>query len=241
MKTLHLVLTGKGGCGKSYVAANLAQWVEKTYGNLLAYDTDNENPTFSQYKSLKVTHVPLLDSKRVLIRSRLDSLFNTLAELDDVSVVVDNGASSFSPLLGYLLETSMTDVLKELGWRVVVHTIIAGGSAFHETVQDFKEVTVLGCEIVIWLNEFWSEHIGFSAGEPFIESKYFAENSSLVSGIVLLPRWSDDLYGRDIQELQRKRQTVDEALLDTEFQFTSKLRIKKVFSDICSKLNASGV
>ena len=56
--TIHFILQGKGGCGKSFVASLLAQFFAAQDADLKTFDTDQENNTFSQYAQLNVQHVP---------------------------------------------------------------------------------------------------------------------------------------------------------------------------------------
>ena len=62
--TVHFVLQGKGGIGKTYVSTILAQWLQsKSETALRCYDTDQENTTFSRYKALDVKHVPVVSAR----------------------------------------------------------------------------------------------------------------------------------------------------------------------------------
>lgn len=52
--TVHFVLQAKGGIGKSFVSALLAQHVLKHTGAVKCFDTDQENTTFAHYAGLAV-------------------------------------------------------------------------------------------------------------------------------------------------------------------------------------------
>jgi CO dehydrogenase nickel-insertion accessory protein CooC1 len=58
--TVHLVLQGKGGVGKSFVSAILAQYLRSKSATLHCLDTDPVNATFAQYAQLKAEHVNIL-------------------------------------------------------------------------------------------------------------------------------------------------------------------------------------
>lgn len=49
MKRIILVLNGKGGVGKSFVAVNLVQYLIDRKVEHVAIDTDNENSTLKRF------------------------------------------------------------------------------------------------------------------------------------------------------------------------------------------------
>jgi len=79
MNNIHMILTVKGGVGKSFIAAILAQYFGKdTY---LA-DTDPGNATFSSYKKLGVKHIDILSENMNIDKRRFDELIDTILEFD---------------------------------------------------------------------------------------------------------------------------------------------------------------
>lgn len=73
--TVHFILQGKGGIGKTLVSTILAQWVAgKDELPLRCYDTDQENATFSRYKAMNVKHVPVMTDTRMIDPKRFDAL-----------------------------------------------------------------------------------------------------------------------------------------------------------------------
>src|SRR5687767_9544314 len=100
MKTnqVHFILQGKGGVGKSLVAAMLAQYFRARNGSVKPFDTDPVNDTLSQYKGFETKRINILDEDTNTIDARVfDSLMEDLLSTDAVCVV-DNGASTFVPL-----------------------------------------------------------------------------------------------------------------------------------------------
>jgi Mrp family chromosome partitioning ATPase len=57
---VHLILQGKGGVGKSLVAAILAQYFGEHGREVHCVDTDPVNHTFSQYSGLNVARLDLM-------------------------------------------------------------------------------------------------------------------------------------------------------------------------------------
>lgn len=54
MAKIHMVLQGKGGVGKSMIAATIAQYKAGKGQKPLCIDTDPVNATFEGYKALNV-------------------------------------------------------------------------------------------------------------------------------------------------------------------------------------------
>eukprot|EP01036_Dinobryon_divergens_P020263 gene20263-27763_t len=97
--TVHFILQGKGGIGKTLVSTILAQWLAaKDETPLRCYDTDQENATFSRYKAMDVKHVPVMTDARTIDPKRFDALMIDILE-EDGNCVIDNGANTFSPLV----------------------------------------------------------------------------------------------------------------------------------------------
>ena len=80
--TVHFVLQGKGGIGKSFVSTLLAQHVLNETGAVRCFDTDQENTTFAHYAALGVRHVPVTDPSRTINPKRFDTMMETLLTED---------------------------------------------------------------------------------------------------------------------------------------------------------------
>ena len=55
--SVHIILQGKGGVGKSYIATLISQYIISKKKNLLAFDIDQINATFSKYLALNVNTI----------------------------------------------------------------------------------------------------------------------------------------------------------------------------------------
>ena len=121
MRTVHLILQGKGGVGKSLVASLLCQYLIEQGREILAFDTDPVNQTLTGYKDLPVQELKLMKGDDI-DRRRFDQLIEAVLSASD-DVVVDNGAATFVPLSSYLKENQTVDFLEEAGMRVLMHTV----------------------------------------------------------------------------------------------------------------------
>eukprot|EP01034_Spumella_vulgaris_P042336 gene42336-52499_t len=129
--TVHFILQGKGGIGKTLVSTILAQWLAaKDETPLRCYDTDQENATFSRYKAMDVKHVPVMTDARTIDPKRFDALMIDILE-EDGNCVIDNGANTFSPLVAYLIENDCFALLQESGRKLAYKA--TGGILFEVT------------------------------------------------------------------------------------------------------------
>ena len=82
--SVHFILQGKGGIGKTFVSTLLAQWMKNQDEiPLRCYDTDQKNATFSRYKAMNVKHIPVMDN-RTIEPKRFDALIIDILESEGV-------------------------------------------------------------------------------------------------------------------------------------------------------------
>lgn len=62
MATIHLILQGKGGVGKSMIAAFLYQALRHFGKEVIAYDTDPVNSTLAAFAEFNVTTLSVMES-----------------------------------------------------------------------------------------------------------------------------------------------------------------------------------
>ncbi|MDO1509490.1 MULTISPECIES: hypothetical protein [unclassified Neisseria] len=129
MKEVHLIVQGKGGVGKSLTAALLAQYLKAAANEeipVYCFDTDPVNQTFSRFTALQTEMIKIMTADNIIDTRRFDSLIEKMIEADGMAVV-DNGAATFVPLMSYMAENHMDELLKESGVRMILHVPIMGG------------------------------------------------------------------------------------------------------------------
>ncbi|MCU7833459.1 MAG: conjugal transfer protein TraL [gamma proteobacterium symbiont of Lucinoma myriamae] len=240
MAKIHMILQGKGGVGKSFIAAVLAQYKTKDVHIPLCIDTDPVNSTFHGYKALNVQRLEIMDGDEINPRN-FDNLFEMIAASEN-DVIIDNGASSFVPLSHYLISNEVPQLLKEMGYELVVHTVVTGGQALLDTVSGFAQlITQFPEEVlfVVWLNPFWGaiEH----EGKSFEKMKAYTSNKDRVSAIIQLPTLKEETYGRDLSELLQERQTFDDALATELLTIMTRQRLKIIKGQIFGQMNVATV
>lgn len=177
MAKIHMVLQGKGGVGKSFIAATIAQYKASRGQMPLCIDTDPVNSTFHGYKALGVRRLQIMDGDEINSRN-FDALVEIIAASKD-DVIIDNGAASFIPMSHYLLSNQVPALLQQMGHELVIHTVITGGQALLDTVNGFAQLVAQFPEeviFVVWLNPYWGpiEH----EGKRFEQMKAYAVNNA---------------------------------------------------------------
>ncbi len=235
MAKIHIVLQGKGGVGKSVVAAVFAQFKVSLGESPLCIDTDPVNATFEGYKALKVRRLNILDGEEINTRN-FDALIEMIAAAKG-DVIIDNGASSFVPLSHYLVSNQVPALLKEMGHELVVHTVITGSQALVDTVNGFAQLVSqfpAECQFVVWLNPYWGPIE--DGGKSFEQMKSYQTNKTRVTAIIKIPALKEETYGRDFSEMLQERLTFDEALATASKSIMTRQRLKLVKTQLFAQL-----
>lgn len=207
MATIHFMQQGKGGVGKSMIAAILYQVLRHLGKETLAFDTDPVNATLAGFREFPVTRLDILKDGDIDPRA-FDALINEIAALpQDTHVVVDNGASSFLALNSYIKENDVLGILAESGHSVFFHTVITGGQAIADTVLGLRSLA-LGfpdSPIVVWLNPYFGE-IRLD-DRPFEGFKVYQEFSAQFYAVIRIPQGNKATLGKDLEMLFAKRQS----------------------------------
>lgn len=226
MAKIHVVLQGKGGVGKSYIASILAQYKINKSQKPLCIDTDSINATFASYKALNVQRFPVINGNTD--SSNLDGLIEKIAQSSD-DVIIDNGANSCVQMARYLISNQMQVSLADLGHKLVVHTVITGGQTLLDTVSGFSQlVSQLSADtlIVVWLNPYWGPVE--DAGKTFEQMKAYTENKDRITAIIPIPKLNAATFGLDLIDMLKDRLTFDEAIVSPERFIMTRQRLKMI-------------
>lgn len=240
MAKIHMILQGKGGVGKSFIAATLAQYKVSKGQKPLCIDTDPVNATFEGYKALGVKRLQIMDGDEINSRN-FDTLIELIAPSKD-DVIIDNGASSFVQLSHYLISNQVPVLLADMGHELVVHTVITGGQALLDTVNGFSQLAFqfpANAIFVVWLNPYWGpiEH----EGKGFEQLKAYTTNKARVSAIVKIPTLKEETYGRDLSDMLQERLTFDQALAMESLTIMTRQRLKIVKGQLFGQLDSAAV
>ena len=225
MANIHMILQGKGGVGKSFISAVLAQYKQATGEHPLCIDTDPVNATFHGYKGLDVRKLDLLEADEINPR-RFDTLIEWIAQSKE-DVIIDSGAATFVPLSHYLLSNEVPALLRSMGHELVIHTVVTGGQSLLDTIHGFAQLASQFPKpalFIVWLNPYWGaiEH----DGRGFEQLKAYRDNKDRVSAIVTIPTLKEATFGHDVSSMLQHRLTFDEALAKESFTIMARQRLK---------------
>jgi len=233
---VHVILQAKGGVGKSYVSAVVAQYYRNRQCAVRCFDTDPGNATFTQYKALDVEHIGDLIQGGVINQKRFDPLVEKLLNGDGVSVV-DTGASTFLPFWNYVLENEVLTLLENNGRQVYMHCVVTGGQAMKDTLNGLDrlaQTTSHKC-IIVWLNEFFGEVR--DGNRPFEQFKLAQDLAPKLVGSVLIRKLNPDTFEDDVQQMLRTRLTFEEAIVSEDFSLVSKQRLQIVRRELFEQMD----
>ncbi|MGK5078775.1 conjugal transfer protein TraL [Janthinobacterium sp. HLX7-2] len=240
MAHIHMMLQGKGGVGKSLIAAVLAQYMLSKARMPLCIDTDPVNATFHGYQALQVRRIELMEDNEIDPRG-FDALIDLVAQ-EHGDTIIDNGASSFVPLSHYLISNQIPALLKELGHELIVHTVITGGQALLDTISGFAHIASqfpAETRFIAWLNPYWGP-VEYE-GNGFEQMKTYLANKERLSAIVRLPVLKKETFGRDLADMLQHRLTFDEALAQESLSIMTRQRLGIIRRLVYGELDAAMV
>jgi hypothetical protein len=237
---VHVVLQGKGGVGKSLVAATLMQYLRDKLGadQVVGIDTDPSNQTLVGYKGLAARHLPILAENTARVdEGKFDELVKWIVDEPSKTFVLDTGATSFLPFSNYIVENRILELLRAEGRSVRIHTVVTGGQAQIETVDGFAALarSLPDRSMIVWLNEFFG--LIHHEGKTFEQFKAYQSHSDKVLGFVRWVARNPDTFGRDVRELLQSRLTLRQAIDAVETNIVSKQRYKIIRDDLWHQLD----
>ena len=240
MATIHLIQQGKGGVGKSMIAAILYQVLQHLGKDIAAFDTDPVNATLAGFKEFSVTRLNIMRQDNIDVRA-FDNLLQGIFDLpEDTQVIVDNGASSFVALGSYLKENDVISLLNEEGHKVFLHTVITGGQAITDTASGLK-VLATGfptTPIIIWLNSYFGDII--MEGKPFESFKVYQEHREQFHALIPIPQGNKATIGKDLEELFAKRQSF-KAAINSSQNIAVRSRLKRYWENLVALIEQAQI
>jgi hypothetical protein len=240
MAKVHMVLQGKGGVGKSFIAAMIAQYKKSKGQSPVCVDTDPVNATLNGYKKLNVKKLEIMDGDEINSR-HFDSLIEMIAT-SETDIIVDNGASSFVPLSHYFITNDVPALLNSMGHELIIHTVVTGGQALVDTLGGFGHLVEqypVEANFVVWLNPYWGPIE--DSGKGFEQMKAYTANKARVSAIVKIPDLKEETFGRDLSEMLQAKQTFEEAIATESNTIMMRQRLKIIQKQIFDQMDIAAV
>lgn len=237
-KTVHFVLQGKGGVGKSTLSIFLAQYLKDKGVKLQCVDTDPVNQTFSAMKALKAKHLELIEDGTVNQRF-FDGLIEEIIKSDS-DFIIDNGASSFIPLASYIKENDIFELLAEHGVTVFLHTPVVGGAAMRDSLAGMMALAKMTTRknLVVWKNEYFGSIV--FKDKPFEEMGAYADSLESIFGVITLQSRTASTFGEDMKKMLTSNKTFAESIAENVFFITEKSRLKTMQRTIFNEIDFIG-
>jgi hypothetical protein len=234
----HFVLQGKGGVGKSYIASLIAQFLAGQGRLGGCFDTDPLNASLVGFQALGAVPVELLTPAQAVNVKGVDRLIEDIVS-GSKDVVIDNGAASFLPLSHYLIANNIAGVLTEHGVRMVVHTVITGGSGGLDTLKGLDALVehfAGAADVVVWVNEYFGP--AKFRGTDFAHTAVFTNHHGKIRGVIYLRALDPHLFAPNLAELLESKMTFDEAAASPDFMLMEKSRLHRIKNDIWTQLES---
>lgn len=237
MNKVHITLQGKGGVGKSFISSLIAQYLIARGDSVICVDTDPNNSTFSSIKALDAKFLELFDADNKFNERNFDLLIELIFENKDYNFVIDNGATSFLPLINYLSENHVFEMLSKQ-FEVVLHIPITGGQAQDDTINGFVHLLekYKGVTFIIWLNEYHGKIVD-SEGNTFENMDVYKKYKKEITAILKLPSQNEKTFGQDIEEMTKANLIFSQVDSDPRFNLMAKQRLKLFSQSVFSQMD----
>ncbi|MDG2996855.1 ArsA-related P-loop ATPase [Vibrio parahaemolyticus] len=228
MSNIHFFLQGKGGVGKTLTSSFTTQYLSSISNDVVCIDTDSVNHTFSQYAAFNAIEYNIYDPETSFLdETVIEKMAEFIYEATNEHIVIDNGASSFMPLLQYLIDNQIIEALNEAGHQVYIHTVITGGQGLEDTaaglssvLESFQQVSV-----VAWLNYKFGDIL--MDGKMFREWPLYKKNKEAIVGIIPIDFHASQLFQNDLEAMLGSKQTFDEAMASVKLFSRNRLKQMK--------------
>lgn len=239
-KTANIILQGKGGVGKSFVASLVAQYYRESRGDngesIACIDTDPNNSTLCGIKALNAKRLSLFDDDGQFDPRKFDKLLDVMFENADKDFVIDNGATTFIHLIEYINENGTFDILGDR-FNIILHVPIVGGQAQKDTINGFVQLVEFwpDMKFVLWINEH-QDKIFDAAGNKFHDMDFFKKYEENIFAAVHLEQQHEQLTGRDLKDMTRADLTFAETAESSLFAMMPRHRLQKYKTSIFEHL-----
>ena len=240
MSNIHFFLQGKGGVGKTLASSLTTQYLHTFSDDVFCIDTDSVNHTFSQYKAYNAAEYDIYSPETSFLDEQvIEAMAEFIYESSHAHIVIDNGASSFVPLLQYLTNNQTLPLLQDAGHQIYIHTILTGGQGLEDTVGGLSTLTgsFSDVPIVVWLNYNFGDIE--AEGKTFHEWGVYKKNKIIIEGIIPIDFPASQLYQDDLNLMLKNKLTFDEAMASVKL--FSRNRLKQMKEQIFTSIEKTGL
>jgi cellulose biosynthesis protein BcsQ len=243
MAKVHLTMGAKGGIGKSFIAALMAQYLIDNVVDCkpVCIDLDFKNKTFSRYTGLDVNLLDV-ESNGDIDKSKFDVFINHIdsAAPDDI-MIVDTGGNIYLALTDYLNSNAVLDLLVEMGNIIVMHVPVMSGADMFPTLNTLNELvrsTPAAVKAAVWINQK-SGRVEYN-GKTFEESDTYEELKDRIAAIRYIPLWRPDMQV-NVAAMLEEAITFKAALTSPAYDLMGRQRLKMAQRYLYTAIERSGV
>lgn len=236
---VHMTLCGKGGVGKSVTARLLTEYLIDQGQDPMAFDADPVNASFAAVTAFGVERVDLIDADHKVNARLFDEIVLKITQ-SGRPVVIDTGASSYVPLMNYMRELDLADMLEREGYALYCHALIAGGPSLAFTLENLDDVCRSFGDragIVVWLNHFWEtieRH-----GRPFLDWPIYREHAGCIRAVLEIQRMASDTSATDFALLLKDNRSFAEVdVQNSPYNLVTRARLRRIRSTIFDGIDA---
>ncbi len=243
MRKLHLTLGDKGGIGKSFIAALMAQYIRDNVVSAkpICIDMDIKNRTLSRYSELGVELIDVRTDGDI-DRSKFDLMINRIDEAGENDVViVDVGGNIYISLTDYMRVNEAYEMIAARGVEIVLHVPIVGGGDMFPTLKTLDEVvanTPSDVMIAVWINQK-NGRVEYG-GKSFEDSDRYDEYRSRIRNITRIPLWRPDMQV-NVAAMLEEAVTFEKAVDMGMFDLMSRQRLTMAKRYLYDEIQRSGV
>ncbi|CTQ63359.1 hypothetical protein [Roseibium album] len=239
VKTVHIVMQGKGGAGKSLTSSMLVQYLRYTDHTVQAIDLDPTTPTLSAIRALNALPIQIMGGDDINPRLFDHVMTRIFESQEKTHTVIDTGTSSFIATCSYLAENNAFDLLQSFDVRVFIHCPVCGGAALDDTFNSLLAILshFPAVPVVVWLNEFFGPVA--SEGRGFEDSKIYQDNKDRIAAVMCHPKVQAGTFGEDIRAMMGAKLTFDEAIRSNDFNVMARQRLKIYWSKAIERLDGA--
>ena len=238
-QSTHIVAAKKGGIGKTLSASIFTQYFRAVGIQIDAVDGDPQAPKLSLIKELNAPLLPLIEHGEIK-QSAFDPAFSHII-LSENATLVDTGSGAFLPILKYMRDNQLFDLLQQVKKQLYFHVIVISGPEKLNTAEGAAELLDktkgTGSKVVIWQNE--RNGIPTFDGKSMEETDWYQNNHDQIAGIVKIRDYNNSAFSADFLAMMEENLTYKEIMngKSKTFDFMRQNRINRIFTDVYAELD----
>jgi len=229
---VHWVMQGKGGVGKSRVAATLLEFLtDKNNSNALGLDTDPNNRSLSDIKTLDVVFLNIMPDSDTVDIAKFDDLLMFMMQNERAKgkdLVIDVGATTYQPLYSYIIKNDVFNLLADFEHYVHIPVAIGAEAEADCLLQLDSMLNAFGDTpaYLVWENQFFS-----TKSEHNIETlEAYQKNKEKIFAVVKMTK-RDVLFEGALEKMTKNKQIFADVNMDPKYNILEKSRLQKIKQD----------